>query len=95
MPNDVTPHGVTIVLPPALLALFPGCPNAPIVTAQTVSHAIDALDARWPGLRQRICDETPAIRRHIHIFVAGERAALHTPLPPGTEMVVVTAISGG
>lgn len=86
---------VTIVLPPALLALFPGCPSAPTVTAHTVSDAINALDARWPGLRHRICDETPAIRRHIHIFVAGERATLETPLPPETEMVVVTAISGG
>ena len=37
-------------------------------------RAIDALDARWPGMRDRLCDSTPAIRRHINVFVDGERA---------------------
>ena len=64
---------VRVLLPQALLSLFPGCPSAPIVDATTVADAIDALNLRWPGLRDRLCDETPAIRRHINIFVAGER----------------------
>lgn len=86
---------VRVLLPQALLSLFPGCPSSARVDASTVSEAIDTLDNCWPGLRHRLCDETPAIRRHINIFVAGERASLETRLPADTEMVVMTAISGG
>jgi sulfur-carrier protein len=86
---------VRVFLPQALISLFPGCPSAPVVEGGTVSDAIDALNVRWPGLRHRLCDETPAIRRHINIFVGGERAGLDTIVPAGAEMVVMTAISGG
>ena len=89
------PCRVTVVLPPVLLALFPGCPRTLQVTADSVATALDALDADWPGMRDRICDSRPAIRRHMNVFVAGERANLATPLPPGSEMLVMTAISGG
>jgi sulfur-carrier protein len=56
---------------------------------------VDALDRLWPGMRDRICDTRPAIRRHMNVFVDGERASLGTRLAPGTEVFVLTAISGG
>jgi hypothetical protein len=56
---------------------------------------IDALDARWPGMRDRLCDSRPAIRRHINIFIGGRRATLATRLAPGTDVFILTAISGG
>jgi sulfur-carrier protein len=86
---------VAVLLPPALLRLFPGAPRQVEVPAASVAEMIDALDARWPGMRDRLCDSTPAIRRHVNVFVAGERARLSTPLPPGAQVVVLTAISGG
>ena len=89
------PPLVLVTLPPALLRLFPGSARQVEVCAATVGEAIDALEARWPGMRDRICDSTPAIRRHINVFVAGERATLETRLAPGAELLVLTAISGG
>jgi molybdopterin converting factor small subunit len=89
------PSSVTVSLPPALLRLFPGALATVAVEAATVGEAIAALDARWPGMRDRVCDSRPAIRRHMNVFVDGERATLRTRLRPGTEMVVLTAISGG
>jgi len=86
---------VTVNLPPLLLRLFPGCPRRVELAAATVGEAIDGLDARWPGLRDRLCDSTPRIRRHINVFVAGERASLATPLTPGVEVIVMTSVSGG
>jgi hypothetical protein len=86
---------VHVTLPPALLPLFPGCPAEVAVRAGTVAEALDALDARWPGMRARLCDERPALRRHILVFVDGERAGLDAALPEGAELVVTTAISGG
>jgi len=86
---------VMVVLPLALMRLFPGCEREPHVSAATVGEMLDALNERWPGMRDRLCDSTPRLRRHINIFVGGERATLETRLPPGTEVYIMTAISGG
>lgn len=86
---------VRVVLPAPLLALFPGAARELALPAGTVSDLLDALDARWPGMRDRLCDSSPRIRRHINIWVDGERATLATRLAPGTEVLVMTAISGG
>ena len=86
---------IVVSLPAVLVNLFPGCVPRVEVAAGTVAEAIDALNARWPGMRDRICDSTPRIRRHINVFVAGERATLQTHLPAGAEILVMTAISGG
>ena len=89
------PVTVPVVLPRALLALFPEAPREVAVRARTVGEAIAALDARWPGMRDRLCDSRPAVRRHITISVEGRRAALDTPLRDGIKVYVLTAISGG
>jgi sulfur-carrier protein len=86
---------VMVVLPVPLMRLFPGCEPTPAVCAANVREMIDALDARWPGMRDRLCDATPRVRRHINIFVEGERASLETRIAPGAEVFIMTAISGG
>ncbi|MBU8542542.1 MULTISPECIES: MoaD/ThiS family protein [Roseomonadaceae] len=86
---------VQVELPASLARLFPGAPRRLEVEAASVAQAVLALDQRWPGMRDRICDSTPAIRRHLRIFVDGEVAGLATPLRPGAEVLVMTAISGG
>jgi molybdopterin synthase sulfur carrier subunit len=94
MKSDPSP-AIAVMLPAALVSLFSACPRRVEVSAATVGEAIDALDGRWPGLRDRLCDSTPSLRRHIRVFVAGERATLETRLAPGAEVLVMTAISGG
>lgn len=86
---------VRVVLPAVVVALFHGCPREVEVRAATVAQAIAALEVRIPGMRDRICDSTPAIRRHIRVFVDGISADLETRLAPGAELLVMTAISGG
>jgi sulfur-carrier protein len=86
---------VVVRLPAILVKLFPGALRQVEVPAASVAEAIAALDARWPGMRDRLCDSRPRIRRHINVFVNGERATLKTPLAPGAEVIVMTAISGG
>ena len=84
-----------VLLPAALTRLFPGCAAECELEAATVAELIDRLDRSWPGMRDRLCDGVPAIRRNIHIIVDGRRAGLQTRLPPHGEVAILTAISGG
>ncbi|MGO4834616.1 MoaD/ThiS family protein [Rhizobiaceae sp. 2RAB30] len=93
-PPDAAPT-VVARLPGPLVDLFPGAPRRVEVSAATVGQMIDALDARWPGMRDRLCDSRPAIRKHINVFVDGERATLETRIAPGQDVFILTAISGG
>lgn len=90
-----TGGSVTVKLSGALCDLFPGSRRVVTLSAATVSEMIDELDRLWPGMADRIRDTRPAIRKHMNVFVDGERAELETPLAPGAEVYVLTAISGG
>jgi sulfur-carrier protein len=82
-------------LPPTLPPLFPGLSRRLELEAATIRELLDTLEARWPGLRDRLCEPGPKLRRHIHVFVDGERAELDTAIPPRSRVDVITAISGG
>jgi molybdopterin synthase sulfur carrier subunit len=84
-----------IHLPTTLPPLFRDLPRRLDVDAATVQEAIDQLDERWPGLRDRLCEPGPALRPHINVYVDRERAALDTALAAGSRMDVIAAISGG
>jgi molybdopterin converting factor small subunit len=99
MPQDQGPARlapqIEVILPRPLLELFPGAVQRLHLTASTVSEMIGELDARWPGMRDRLCDSTPRIRRHLNIFVDGKRGKLETPLRPNITVYILTAMSGG
>jgi len=82
-------------LPTTLTPLFPGLTRRVDVEAGTVLGAIDELEAQWPGLRDRLVEEGPALRRHIHVYVDRERAGLDTRIAPRSRVDVIAAISGG
>lgn len=86
---------VLVRLSPVLTRLFPDAEPLVRLRARSVDEMVDALEARWPGMRDRICDSTPAIRRHMNVFVDGERAVLATRLADGADVYVLTAVSGG
>jgi molybdopterin converting factor small subunit len=82
-------------LPGTLTPLFMGLPRRVDVDAATVGEAIEHLDRQWPGLRDRLCEPGPLLRRHIHVYVDRERATLETPLDLQSRVDVIAAISGG
>ena len=63
-------------LPATLTPLFAGLPRRLDLDAQTVDGAVDRLDERWPGLRDRLCHPGPTLRSHIHVYVDQHRAGL-------------------
>jgi sulfur-carrier protein len=82
-------------LPAVLPPLFPGLPRELDVEAATVDEAIDRLNERWPGLRDRLVQQGPALRPHINVYVDRERGGLDTTLRPASRVDVIAAISGG
>ena len=82
-------------LPTTLPPLFHELPRRLEVDAATVKDAIERLDERWPGLGDRLCEPGPVLRRHINVYVDGERAGLDTPLRTDSRLDVIAAISGG
>lgn len=89
------PVRVTVSLPAPLVRLFPEADDKVEMEASCVRTMIDELDRRWPGMKDRLCDSSPAIRKHLNIFVEGRRAKLDTPLKPNARVTILTAMSGG
>ena len=82
-------------LPRTLQPLFADLPRQLDLDVPTVGAALDELDRRWPGLRDRLCEPGPELRTHIHVYVDRKRAQLDTEVGAGSRVDVITAISGG
>jgi sulfur-carrier protein len=82
-------------LPATLPPLFRDLPRRVEVDAATVGEAITRLDARWPGMRDRLCVPGPQLRPHVNVYVDQERAGLETALGSHSRVDVIAAISGG
>ena len=61
----------------------------------TVGELLRALEGAHPDLGGWILDERARIRRHINVFVNGERAEDSTAVLAGDRVEVVPAITGG
>jgi len=65
----------------------------------TVAALVDDLDKRYPGMKDRICDEAGQVRRFVNIFVNDEDIRFleenATPVKPTDEISIVPAIAGG
>jgi molybdopterin converting factor small subunit len=82
-------------LPRSLIALYPGAERRTSVEASNVAEVMAALDARWPGMRDRLCEPGPAIREFINVFVDGQPAELETTLGPDAVVHIIPAVAGG
>lgn len=83
-----------------LFAFFPDLKGRELsVEATTVRELVDALDRLAPGIAFYICDELGRLRAHVNIFVGEERIAdrwkLTDKVPPGGDVFIMQALSGG
>jgi molybdopterin converting factor small subunit len=81
-------------IPATLPPLFPGLPRRLELDAATVGEALDRIDERWPGFRDRLCEPGHGLRPHIHVYVDRERARLDTAIEAGSRVALSTAICG-
>ncbi|MGN6720774.1 MAG: MoaD/ThiS family protein, partial [Candidatus Binatia bacterium] len=60
---------------------------------------VDDLDKHYPGIKERICDETGKVRRFVNVYVNGDDIRflqnLETALKEGDNVSIVPAIAGG
>jgi molybdopterin synthase sulfur carrier subunit len=65
----------------------------------SLSECIDALEAAFPGMKERLCDEAGEVRRFVNIYVNGEDVrfleGVATALKDGDEVSIVPAVAGG
>jgi molybdopterin synthase sulfur carrier subunit len=61
----------------------------------TIGELLRALERAQPAIDGWILDERGLVRRHINVFVNGERAGQDTPVDPDDRVDVLPAISGG
>jgi len=61
----------------------------------TVGELLAALERAHPAVDGWILDELGVMRRHINVFVNGERAAPETQVQAEDRIDVLPAISGG
>ena len=61
----------------------------------TVIELLRALEVRHPDISGWILDERGLIRRHINVFVNGERGGETTAVRSWNRIEVVPAITGG
>jgi len=89
---------VKVRIPTPLRRLTNGADEV-TVEATTVAEAIDALEAQYPGIKERLCDDKGEIRRFVNLYLNDEDIRFlqgkDTPLKDGDELSIVPAIAGG
>ena len=69
------------------------------VIAATIGEAFGELEARYPGIKERLLDEQGEVRRFVNVYVNEEDIRFldsqKTPLKDGDEISIIPAIAGG
>jgi molybdopterin synthase sulfur carrier subunit len=69
------------------------------VEAGDLSSAIDALDARYPGFRDRLLDHNGQLRQFVNVYLNDEDvrlgAGLEAKVSDKDEISIVPAVAGG
>ena len=90
--------GVNIRIPGPLRKVTNGEPQVD-VDASSVQESIDLLDSRFPGIKERLCDEDGDLRYFVNVYLNGEDVrflqGLQTATNAGDELSIVPAVAGG
>ena len=69
------------------------------VAAGTIGGAINEMQSRFPGIRERLLDDAGQVRRFVNIYVNEEDIRFlqnnDTPIKDGDEVSIIPAIAGG
>ncbi len=81
---------------PTPLRSYTGEQKVVDASGSTLGELLLDLDRRFPGLRFRVVDEQGRLRKHVNVWLDGERVRdLEASLDGVDEVVVMQALSGG
>ena len=90
--------GVVVRIPTPLRALTKGSAEVQ-ASGDTVAAVVADLDRQFPGLRERLLDESGELRRFVNVYVNEEDIRFlqsqKTTLKEGDQVSIVPAIAGG
>ncbi|MBI4509272.1 MAG: MoaD/ThiS family protein [Deltaproteobacteria bacterium] len=88
----------TIRIPTPLRKLTAGQEEVS-ASGATIGELISDLDRRYPGMKERLCDDSGQVRRFVNIFQNEEDIRflknLETPVKETDEISIIPAIAGG
>ncbi len=87
---------MAVVWIPALLQSLTGGEEKVVVAGKTVGELIDQLEARYPGVKERLV-EGGEIRPHIAVAIDGDVSpeGLEQDVQDASEIHFIPALSGG
>jgi len=69
------------------------------VEGDTLSKVINSLEAQFPGVKERLCDESGELRHFVNVYINGEDVrfldGMETSIAAGDEISIVPAVAGG
>ncbi len=69
------------------------------ISASNVSDLIETMESQYPGIKDRLCDESGNVRRFINLYVNNEDIRFldgkETQLNDGDVVSIIPAIAGG
>ncbi|MEK7867582.1 MAG: ubiquitin-like small modifier protein 1 [Planctomycetota bacterium] len=84
---------------PAPLQKMVGNKSEVPLSARTVAEALAALEAAYPGVKEKVCDESGKVRKYLNLYVNDEDIRFlkgeGTELKDGDEVSIIPAIAGG
>ena len=89
---------IVVRIPTPLRSLTKGAAEIQ-VSADTVSGLIEDLERQFPGIRERLVDESGELRKFVNVYVNDEDIRFldgaKTALKAGDQVAVGPAIAGG
>ena len=89
---------VTVLIPTPLQKLTNG--NAEVrAEGANVGEVVSSLEQQFPGIKERLCDDSGRLRRFVNVYVNNEDIRFEnneeTPVKDGDEVSIIPAIAGG
>ena len=89
---------ITVRIPTPLRKVTNGADKVDVEGA-TLKDVIGSLDAQFPGIKGRLCDDQGELRNFVNVYIDGEDVrfleGLSSVIGGNSEVSIVPAVAGG